>query len=490
MESGQSTTAPVTRSVRDFRFTSPALNRHNGSVLPLLAENFAPTAAVGRHTVRTAEVRDQTPQQAPPRIEVSPNVLMSGDRPETPQVEPHLAINPNDADHLVVASTVGGFRGAAMFVSFDGGESWQSVRLEGLHDLRGFGDPWVAFDKEGTVYLVGLDRESGALVWRSSDGGLTWSQPAAVPGRSFDHTSIAVDGDGTVYVFAAQPVRRDDGTIGQPVVLARSVDGGLTFEDPLPHSPTNLKYQAGALAVLLDGSIVFSYFDYATERSTSRNLRTRRIWVAHPTENGQTFSLPAFVGEVTDFRNGFSPLAVDTSPSSPYSGRLYVASANLDSLDEGVHINELDASVLLDTKVGVLLNSSNDNGATWSRPHLVADGFADAWRVNLTVNPQGVVAVAWMQRTDKEDVGFEPYLTVSVDGGVTFAQAVRVSDAESILDSRVPGNVYEGYDVARRWPTGGDYFGLASDDEGVFHIVWADSRTGVFQLWTARITVK
>ena len=104
----------------------------------------------------------------------------------------------------------------------------------------------------------------------------------------------------------------------------------------------------------------------------------------------------------------------------------------------------MDASFLLDTKVGVLLNSSRDNGATWSRPHLVADGFADAWRVILAVNPQGVVAVAWMQRTDEEDVGFEPYLTVSVDGGVTFSQAVRVSDAESVVDSRVPGNVYEG----------------------------------------------
>ena len=244
------------------------------------------------------------------------------------------------------------------------------------------------------------------------------------------------------------------------------------------------------LAVLLDGSVTFSYFDYATERTTSRNLRTRRIWVARLTENGQQFSLPAFVGEVTDFRNGFSPFAVDTSPTSPYSGRLYVASANLDSLDRGVHINELDASFLLDTKVGVLLNYSKDNGATWSRPHLVARGFAEAWRVNVAVNPQGVIAVAWMQRTDEADDGLEPHVTVSVDGGITFAQAVRVSDTESVLDSRVPGNIYEDYDVARRWPSGGDYFGLASGNNGVFHIVWADSRTGVFQLWSARITVK
>ena len=431
-----------------------------------------------------------TSQQTSQRIDVSANVLMSGDRPQTPLAEPHLAINPKDANHLVVASIVAGFRGVALFVSFDGGDSWQSVRLKGLHDLTGFGDPWVTFDQKGIVYLVGLGRPSNALVWRSGDGGLTWSQPTAIPGRAFDHTSITVDGRGMIYVFASQSVRRDDGTVGHPVIVARSTDGGVSFEDPLALSPTNLKYQAGMPAVLRDGSVAFSYFDFATERTTSRNLRTRRIWFARLAENGQRFSLPAFVGEVTDFRNGFSPFAVDTSPTSPFTGRLYVASANLDSLDQGVHVNELDASFLLDTEVGVLLNYSKDNGVTWSRPHLVAQGFAEAWRVNLAVNPQGVIALAWMQRTDEADVGFEPYVTVSVDGGITFVQAVRVSDTKSVLDSRVPGNIFEGFDVARRWPAGGDYFGLASDDDGVFHIVWADSRTGVFQLWSAKITVK
>ena len=93
----------------------------------------------------------------------------------------------------------------------------------------------------------------------------------------------------------------------------------MSFEDPLALSPTNLKYQAGMPAVLRDGSVAFSYFDFATERTTSRNLRTRRIWFARLAENGQRFSLPAFVGEVTDFRNGFSPFAVDTSPTSPFT---------------------------------------------------------------------------------------------------------------------------------------------------------------------------
>lgn len=47
--------------------------------------------------------------------------------------------------------------------------------------------------------------------------------------------------------------------------------------------------------------------------------------------------------------------------------------------------------------------------------------------------------------------------------------------------------------TGRRWRAGGgDYFGFAaaggSDDR--FHVMWADSRTGVFQVWTSEIRIE
>lgn len=44
--------------------------------------------------------------------------------------------------------------------------------------------------------------------------------------------------------------------------------------------------------------------------------------------------------------------------------------------------------------------------------------------------------------------------------------------------------------VAERFEAGGDYYGLAARPGGSFRAVWADSRTGVFQLWTDRLEVE
>jgi hypothetical protein len=44
--------------------------------------------------------------------------------------------------------------------------------------------------------------------------------------------------------------------------------------------------------------------------------------------------------------------------------------------------------------------------------------------------------------------------------------------------------------AAGRWGNGGEYSGMAADTDGAFHPFWADSRTGTFQAWTARVRVQ
>jgi hypothetical protein len=39
--------------------------------------------------------------------------------------------------------------------------------------------------------------------------------------------------------------------------------------------------------------------------------------------------------------------------------------------------------------------------------------------------------------------------------------------------------------IATRWPFGGDYSGLAAGADGRFHLLWADSSGGIYQLRTA-----
>jgi hypothetical protein len=39
------------------------------------------------------------------------------------------------------------------------------------------------------------------------------------------------------------------------------------------------------------------------------------------------------------------------------------------------------------------------------------------------------------------------------------------------------------------WPAGGDYMGLAATPEGQFVLLWADSRSEMYQLHTAKLKV-
>jgi hypothetical protein len=103
----------------------------------------------------------------------------------------------------------------------------------------------------------------------------------------------------------------------------------------------------------------------------------------------------------------------------------------------------------------------------------------------VAVNRDGAIAVTWIERRTEGDRACQHlYFTASLDGGKTFLPEVRVSSAPSCPDTTHNGR------VAARWPEGGDYSGLAAAEDGTFHVLWADSRDGIYRLWTAPVTVR
>ena len=124
----------------------------------------------------------------------SSNVLITRDFSNSPyQTEPHLAVDPNDSDHLVMGTIDYNFPSTSSYVSLDGGESWRGPFHAPylLDDLGSGGDPVLAIDRSGATYLtmISIGEEeftvgpvsvfqevSSIAVARSDDGGESWPE--------------------------------------------------------------------------------------------------------------------------------------------------------------------------------------------------------------------------------------------------------------------------------------------------------------------------
>ncbi len=429
-------------------------------------------------------------------IHVGENILVSGDLPNLPHTEPHLAAHPTNPDNLVAVTTMidaSSTWTCAVFATFDGGTTWTRNNPTSKGISEDCGDPWVAFGLDERVYFSAMIPEDSlersvekTTVFRSTDGGRTWSAPTRVPlgeGGSIDHPSIVVDTtrgpfSGVIYTIASQAFRPKEEKTNyhyHPIILSHSTDGGRTFSTLTTIFPTNLVHQAGIPVVLSDGTVAFTLYDFSPWNH-NRLLDTRRIWVITSSDGGQTTSLPAFVAEISNDPQ-FPTLAVDASATSPFRDRLYTVWTRFES-----------------TPRGIFFVHSSDRGRTWSTPIRANDSLGEETEqriLEITVNNKGVVGVAWYDtRRGTTNTCFDLFFAASLDGGVSFLPNVRVSDTPSCSDPNVPGNIIGSFNVADFWPAGGHYFGLTADAEGVFHALWADSRTGVYQLYTARIEVE
>ena len=423
---------------------------------------------------------------APARIIVGENIPVSRGRETRPLTEPHLAAHPTDPRVLlagvIISSRVdsevfGPRQVCAAYRSSDGGRTWERHDFE----IRGCGDPWVGITPDGQAVFTALgthsavtQQDGGLLVFHSADGGRTWDEAPVGLGRGHDHQTVAVDAtggkrSGSIYVVSGKGVRADDGKLRWSVFVARSADGGKRFFRPFSFIPSNLNINADVPVVLSDGELVVSYSDFqrnVDEFTREGRLERARSWIIKSTDGGGTFSIPLFATEACG--PGWSSLAVDGS-SGPYRDRLYLVCMGRDG---GT----------------IVLHRSEDRGEKWSDPirvHQAADTAVPRSHPVIAVNKDGAVAIAWQDgRNGPRPTCREVYFTASLDGGRRFLPEQKVSSLASCPDSTTDGAAF------KRWPTGGDYYGLAATSDGLFHVLWSDSRTGGFQLWTATVEVR
>src|SRR5919204_1515022 len=196
-------------------------------------------------------------------------VAQSGTLFENAEVEPRVAVDPNNVGHIVGVwqqdrRSNGGAHGLVAGTSFDGGASWTrsfahfSICAGGNTanggDFQRASDPWVTFSPNGTVHQIALsfndtNADNAVLASRSTDGGLTWSQPATLQRENtgsgslfLDKESITADPFNSNFVYAvwdrstfpsdsvSLQALNNTFALRSQTVFARSTDNGVSWE--------------------------------------------------------------------------------------------------------------------------------------------------------------------------------------------------------------------------------------------------------------------
>jgi len=427
------------------------------------------------------------PSSQGPAISVELGPIVSADAPKADHVEPWLAVNPRKPGHAIAVS-IGG-SGSAAYVTVDGGNSWTRGRQsEPKADWFPGIDPVVTFDGQGKPYLATV---SPFRVWRSNDGGHQWEGPVVIPGRAYDREYLASRGVAasvdTLYAVGRTALTVFGHSIDGAIGLARSIDGGRTFDFPrllLPDPARSIIHTVGGIIATIDGTILISYMAHDAPVRDSALLQNH-IWVIRSDDGGRRFADPVAAGASVVHGNrgdllgvakdvSTASLAMDTVRASPFRGRAYLSWL---TVQEG--------------RGQVMVAASSDTGRTWGPPVRVNDEMGSANHSNPMIAANaGVVAVMWNdRRADPNDLCFRATVSASVDGGASFLPNVPlVRDDTCPIGRRQPsGFRMEGF--RERYLSGGETQGIAPLPGGAFLAVFMEEGDGALRLRAARVQV-
>lgn len=396
---------------------------------------------------------------------------------QLPLVEPHLAVNSRNLDHMVVAAIA--FDSAAtsenrthiiVFATKDNGKTWKQSDLK---MTVGY-DPWVAIRDNNHIGLValagyGAGHRHGFVYYFSTDGGFTWSSADTVSfGSNHDHPTMITDPNTNRLYILSNLIKRDSAKQMHSYAWLNYSDDWRTFQKiPAVYHMGAIHSNTLTVNVNPRGGLFIPFVEYNVVNDRPGNPVFKYLH----SPDGKNFSRPYLITAQAGLSKGFAVSATDCS--GKYKGRTYfVKNTGTSSLRSN----------------GLYVHYQDSIGDRWSKEIRIDHNNASEKFLRtaaIAVNKQGVVGVAWVDR--RNDPGLKKndiYFTVSTDGGQTFLPEIRITDQSSDPQTLENGKAGE------RFISGGDYMGCVAKPDGSFQIVWADSRTNIFQIYTANVRVR
>ncbi len=477
----------------------------------------------------------------------SANDLVTRDFSNSPfQTEPNIAIDPEDPEHIVLGTIDYNFPSMSSYVTYDGGETWdgpfQSPYV--LGDQYSGGDPSLAFDRSGNVYMTSISigtedfvvgpaaltsAVSSIALAASEDGGSTWARniPTArsrvttsglTPDRFgrlrgnitigfLDKPWVAIGPDPQDAAKDVIHVTYTDfeevydvlwlGELPMFQIMAvetsiravHSRDGGLTWSDPVLVSP-----------------VVRESFGAPLGSESAQGTR-RSVQGSQPTVLPDGSVVVAWVDSTDDeAMEGLGEIYVarSTDGGVSYAAPVLVASFNelgfrprhaffrywgsqfpqIASGPQGeVYVSWVARppdNVVDDGDV--YLVSSFDKGDTWSRPQRLNgdDGMALQFFSSITVDPTGVIHAMWGDMRD------DPAQTRY---GIYYTRSEDKGETWGFRDEQLGLDIRDtrvsdfASNPNKGFPNGlflGDYFSIRAASPEDVYMVWADTRLGEY----------
>jgi len=202
------------------------------------------------------------------------------------EVEPHVLANGITLVSAFQTGRIvpGGATAIGWATSTDGGATWANGFLPGLTSGNGGGpysaasDPAVAYDAKHGVWMIASlpipssGRAPAVVVNRSTDGGLTWNDPVNVTPdvASSDKNWIACDSQPSSPFYGNCYVEWDNPAEGDRLFMSTSTDGGITWGTATA-TANNAKGLGGQPLVQPNGTIVVPFQGASMEAFSSTN---------------------------------------------------------------------------------------------------------------------------------------------------------------------------------------------------------------------------
>jgi hypothetical protein len=331
----------------------------------------------------------------------------------------------------------GGACAIGFSTSTDNGATWTSGLLPSLTKYTSPAgtfdratDAAVAYDAQDNTWMIsslvlteaGGVKGVGILTSRSTDGGLTWGTPVAIPNTagmvSPDKNWIVCDSTATSPFYGNCYTEWDDNGAGNRMEMSRSTDGGATWSVAVTN---NTGIIGGQPVVRPDGTVIVPT-DNANESAigafnstnggVSWSAVTTIATIKHHTVAGSLREGPLPSAEIdgagtvyvawTDcrFRTGckvndivisHSLNATGTSWSAITRVPIDVTSSGIDHFIPGLAVNKATSGSTAQlgltyyfypkgtTALSVGFTSSANAGSTWTTPQTITSGMTSTW---------------------------------------------------------------------------------------------------------------